>query len=346
MSHPTRKSLTLDSPWPHRVAVLVACATFPLIWVGGLVTTYDAGMAVPDWPSTYGYNLFLYPWQTWISGPWDLFIEHGHRLLGAAVGLLTLLLAAVVWRCDCRTWVRWFSLVCVAGVIGQGVLGGMRVLLDERVLAKIHGCTGPLFFCLVVAMAVVTSRKWRDGVPVGPAASQVAALAWLVTALAFLQILVGAQLRHITVNTSHTFFRIAVFFHIALAAALLIHTVYLALKVLRLRLSSQRWLAVSLVLLLMAQVLLGVASWVVKYGPPPIFGDWMVGYTVAAKTLTQSLIVTGHVATGSLILVTCLTVAMHTTRENWSGQSIVSRDVRDGTTTHHTNVTLSLEPIG
>ena len=64
------------------------CATFPLIWVGGLVTTYDAGMAVPDWPNTYGYNLFLYPWQTWLSGPWDLFIEHGHRLLGALVGMI------------------------------------------------------------------------------------------------------------------------------------------------------------------------------------------------------------------------------------------------------------------
>ena len=71
--------------WPHRLAVALACATFPLIWVGGLVTTYDAGMAVPDWPGTYGYNLLLYPWQTWIAGPWDLFIEHGHRLLGAAV---------------------------------------------------------------------------------------------------------------------------------------------------------------------------------------------------------------------------------------------------------------------
>ena len=65
------------------LAVVLVCATFPLIWVGGLVTTYEAGMAVPDWPTTYGYNLFLYPWQTWICGPWDLFIEHGHRLLGA-----------------------------------------------------------------------------------------------------------------------------------------------------------------------------------------------------------------------------------------------------------------------
>ena len=87
-----------DRYQPHRWAVGVACATFPLIWVGGLVTTYDAGMAVPDWPSTFGYNLFLYPWTTWFFGPWDLFIEHGHRLLGALVGLLTIGLLVSVMR--------------------------------------------------------------------------------------------------------------------------------------------------------------------------------------------------------------------------------------------------------
>src|SRR5438132_1897116 len=78
------------SPWPHRWAVALACATFPLLWVGGLVTTTKAGMAVPDWPNTYGYNLFLYPWQTWLAGPWDLFVEHGHRMLAASIGLLTI----------------------------------------------------------------------------------------------------------------------------------------------------------------------------------------------------------------------------------------------------------------
>src|SRR5437588_9980427 len=83
-----RSTQARHSPWPHRLAIALALVTFPLIWVGGLVTTYDAGMAVPDWPGTYGYNLLRYPWQTWLAGPWDLFIEHGHRLLGAtgAVG--------------------------------------------------------------------------------------------------------------------------------------------------------------------------------------------------------------------------------------------------------------------
>src|SRR6186997_3292137 len=92
------------SPWPHRWAVVLCCATFPLIWVGALVTTYDAGMAVPDWPSTYGYNLFAYPWQTWLFGPFDLFVEHGHRLLGAAVGFLTIAFVVLVFCRDRRPW--------------------------------------------------------------------------------------------------------------------------------------------------------------------------------------------------------------------------------------------------
>ena len=69
--------------WIRRLAIVICCATLPLIFIGGLVTTTDAGMAVPDWPNTYGYNLFLYPWTTWFAGPWDLFVEHGHRLLAA-----------------------------------------------------------------------------------------------------------------------------------------------------------------------------------------------------------------------------------------------------------------------
>ena len=75
------------------------------------MTSYDAGMAVPDWPTTYGYNLFLYPWQTWVLGPWDLFIEHGHRLFGATVGMLTIALLLTVWLREPRRWVSYAALV-------------------------------------------------------------------------------------------------------------------------------------------------------------------------------------------------------------------------------------------
>src|SRR5438105_3381944 len=151
-----------ESHWPHRLAVALALVTFPLIWVGGLVTTYDAGMAVPDWPGTYGYNLLRYPWQTWLAGPWDLFIEHGHRLLGAMAGLLSIALVAVVLLTDRRRWLVIASLGALALVIVQGVLGGARVLFDERLIALIHGCIGPLFFAYLGGLVVATSRWWES----------------------------------------------------------------------------------------------------------------------------------------------------------------------------------------
>src|SRR3954469_21475990 len=114
---------SVRSPWPHRWAVALACATFPLVWVGGLVTTTDAGMAVPDWPTTYGYNLFLYPWQTWLLGPFDLLIEHGHRLLGATVGLLTIAVLACLFAADRRKWLKVFGVALLALVCVQGLIG-------------------------------------------------------------------------------------------------------------------------------------------------------------------------------------------------------------------------------
>src|SRR5262245_2457852 len=134
------------SPWPHRLSVALALVTFPLIWVGGLVTTYDAGMAVPDWPGTYGYNLLLYPWQSWLAAHWDLFIEHGHRLLGATAGLIAIGVVVATFLTDHRRWLRTAACGALALVIFQGFLGGARVLLDQRLVALVHGCIGPLFF--------------------------------------------------------------------------------------------------------------------------------------------------------------------------------------------------------
>lgn len=174
--------------------MLLVCATFPLIWVGGLVTTYHAGMSVPDWPTTYGYNLFLYPWQTWVLGPWDLFIEHGHRLLGALVGLMTIAFVLAVWLCDPRRWMRYLAIAALAAVIGQGTLGGLRVRLDEVLLARIHGCVGPAFFAFAVALAVLTSRRWCSNEPAQmlDKAGSIQRLAIFTTALAYLQLVLGS----------------------------------------------------------------------------------------------------------------------------------------------------------
>ena len=108
--------------WPHAIACILVAATAVLLCFGALVTTFDAAMAVPDWPATYGHNMFLFPWAEWFYGPWDLFLEHGHRLLGALVGVVSLLLAGVVWRSGLSPAVRALAAAAVLLVVVQGAL--------------------------------------------------------------------------------------------------------------------------------------------------------------------------------------------------------------------------------
>lgn len=304
------------SRWPHRFAVLLACATFPLIWVGGLVTTYAAGMAVPDWPSTYGYNLLLYPWQTWLFGPWDLFIEHGHRLLGALVGMITIGFVWSVWQYDDRRWMRVAACAALGLVLLQGGLGGARVLLDARQLAMIHGCVGPAFFAFAVALAVMTSRWWVAVTPLTKPTelgTKVRRLALLTLFFVYLQLVIGAQVRHVPVTASPSVFRFAVFFHLLMAFVVTVYIGQLLRAVFKEHRNQPVLMrpALALTALIALQICLGASTWVVKYGWPEALTNYSfaAGYTIQANSLLQSLIVTGHVATGSLIL--AFAVVMH-----------------------------------
>ncbi len=318
----TKNRTNTESPWPHRLAVLLVCATFPLIWVGGLVTTYDAGMAVPDWPSTYGYNLFAYPWQTWLLGPWDLLIEHGHRLLGALVGFIAIAFAVSVWRNDRRFGMRAAALAALGLVILQGGLGGARVLLNERQLAMVHGCVGPAFFAYCVALAVFTSSKWKplqEGLEQANL-NRLQRVSLLTLVFAYLQLVIGAQLRHVSVMATPGAFRGAVFFHLVMAAVLTIH-VFQLLLVTRQHgapLAALQFPAALLAALVLVQLALGSATWVAKYGWPEFLAQYSFAapYTIQAKSLFQSLIVTSHVATGSLILALTVMVFARSVRLN------------------------------
>jgi len=305
--------------WPHRLALLSAVVTFPLIWVGGLVTSYDAGMAVPDWPGTYGYNLFLYPWTTWFFGPWDLFIEHGHRLLGATAGLLMIALVAVTSASKCPRWLVQFSLSLLVLVILQGLLGGIRVRLDDRLFALLHGCTGPIFFVLLVAFAVLTSPRFaqRENIKEQQTPPSLTTAAWGFAGVCYLQLVLGALVRHAPVTSSAGFFRAVVLLHIVMAMVLLAQALLLSGKVLFGKdCSISRWVGVLLSALIVAQVTLGAATWIVKYGWP----DWMGSYQFAAahlnyeKSALQAVIATAHVANGSLILATAVILSLQASR--------------------------------
>jgi cytochrome c oxidase assembly protein subunit 15 len=133
---------------------VLAGTTFPLIWMGGLVTSYSAGMAVPDWPNTFGYNLFLYPIESWMK-VWDVFLEHGHRLLGSAVGLATIALAYLLWRQDTRRGMWWLAGIAFAGVCLQGVLGGLRVTGNKIFETEIAWIPAPVFLSVAAAAIVL-----------------------------------------------------------------------------------------------------------------------------------------------------------------------------------------------
>ena len=182
----------------HVIALLTATATFPLIFMGGLVTSHGAGMSVPDWPNSYGYNMFLFPPRLWIGG---ILYEHTHRLMGTAVGMLSIVLAFWAWRVESRRWVRWLATSVLLAVIFQGVLGGLRVVLVKLDLAIVHACVAQAFFCLAALVAVVTSRWWMEQKDLSSTPNVVHGRRLVVTCLlaviaVYAQLIIGAMMRH------------------------------------------------------------------------------------------------------------------------------------------------------
>jgi heme a synthase len=185
----------------HRLAVVTAAVTTLLIFVGGVVTNTGSAMAVPDWPTTFGYNMFLYPWSKMVGG---IFYEHSHRLLGSVVGLLTIALAVSLWITETRKWMRWLGVVAVAAVILQGVLGGLRVVLVEHGLAIVHGCVAHAFLALLVSLAVWTSEDWAAAAAADPLRDTgLRTLALVLTPLLYLQIVFGALVTHMAAVGAH-----------------------------------------------------------------------------------------------------------------------------------------------
>ena len=174
--------------------MLTAVCTFPLIFIGGLVTSHGAGLAVPDWPNTYGYNMFLFPPSKWVG---NIFYEHGHRLFASFVGLLTTILAIWMWKKETRRWARWLGLIAFGTVLFQGILGGLRVVLLKQHIGIFHACLAQSFFCLVIALAFVTSRWWRTAAQKLDSRAAILRTACLITTIVvFCQLALGATMRH------------------------------------------------------------------------------------------------------------------------------------------------------
>ncbi len=243
--------------WPHRIALLLSGATLILILFGGLVTDTGAALAVPDWPTTFGYSMFLYPWSQMVGG---IFYEHSHRLIGSMVGFLTVVLAMLLWVVAPRRWLKWLGLLAVLVVSVQGLLGGLRVILLRETLAILHGALAQAFFGLTVGLVLFTSKEWAEGARVsvrsvpGPFLRR---LAFWITCGLYLQIVFGGLLTH----------RGRLDWHLGWALGLLILIPVFGTQILR-RHGDHPDLAgpaIGMQVLFVVQLLLGVGSYVARF---------------------------------------------------------------------------------
>lgn len=316
--------------WLSRFAKLAVAATFGLIFLGGLVTTKDAGMSVPDWPTTFRYSMFTVPFAKWLgedalqSG---VFYEHSHRLLASFVGLLTTVLAVWIWKTEQHRWLQKLARGAFFLVVTQGVFGGLRVLLEHwhvdmvntsvgRLFAMLHACTAQAFLCVLVFIAAALSPRWKaleqPAATTRKTLSAVRWTSWLLVAVIYAQLVLGAIMRHLKAGLAiptfprsglngewlPPYWNEGVGFHFAHRIGALVVTLIFATLAALLFARARRerrlilpasWLAV----LILAQITLG-ADIILKLRPP---------------TLT-----TLHVVNGAAVLATALLLAVRATR--------------------------------
>jgi heme a synthase len=296
------------SPWPHRLAVVLAGATLPLLFVGGLVTSKGAGLAVPDWPTTFGYNMFLYPWSKMVG---DIFFEHSHRLAASAVGLLTLALALVLWLRERRRWLRWLGVAALLLVLLQGVIGGLRVVLLENTLAMVHAALAQAFFALTASLAIFTSAEWRGEPKDAPIldGGRLARLCAITTGLIYVQAVFGAVLRHTGERLDA---------HLFLAALVMLHVIFILLRVMKFHADRPKMTRPARLLgaLLLFQFALGLVSYLGKFTS-------MLG--LAPETLV--ILTTTHLVTGALMLATSLLLTLRSYRWLATARPLISQKV-------------------
>jgi cytochrome c oxidase assembly protein subunit 15 len=264
----------------HRLAVITAAATCVLILFGGLVTNTGAGLAVPDWPTTFGHNMFLYPWSQMVGG---VFYEHSHRLLGSLVGVLTLALAAALWPRG--GLLRALGLVAVVAVVLQGVLGGLRVVLLQDVLAIVHGCLAQAFFGLLAALIVLTRPGAR---PAAAADIPTRTLAVVAATVVYLQIVFGALLTHAGRIDLHLLGALAVFTLVPVVTA----------RVRRGGDALAGAIARVLLVLLGVQALLGAGSFLARFS-----ALWIPGGQVTVLVLPVSHRLAGSLIFGAAVMI-------------------------------------------
>ncbi|PQJ34299.1 cytochrome aa3 oxidase assembly protein CtaA [Salinibacter sp. 10B] len=314
MSTATSSSSDLHWAWRRRFSWLTVFTTVLLISWGGVVTSIGAGMAFPDWPTSLGsYNL-LNPVDEWWAVPAYL-AEHGHRLIASLVGMMTVVLAGWTWWSDPRAWMRKLGVAAVVLVVAQGILGGLRVLWVSIDLAAVHACVAQLFFALLVAMTLFTTETWRKSrgvLPAGTKGRWLRRMAYAATGGIYLQIVLGALLRHSGGGVSPGFTA----FHVtgAFVVVGLVLSVFVAAEKNFDDIPTVRRAAWSLLGAMGLQFILGLAALLVMLYAEPQSG----------LSLFSVLLTVGHLVVGALLFGTSIVTTLLVARPSEEGSSAPS----------------------
>jgi len=266
-------------------AVFTACAIFTLILAGALVTSNDAGLSVPDWPTSFGS---IYKIPPMVGG---VRFEHSHRMLAEFVGLLTIILALWTWRADGRQWMRRLSIAALAVVTMQGILGGLTVVYFlPPTVSTAHAALGQTFFCITVIIAIFTDRTSMTSpkVVVQPAGSRMVRLALISVGVLYVQLILGGLFRHGGLSWWP---------HVAnsiIVVAMLTWTTFRALSNYK-DVDQVRKPALLILILLMIQVCLGIAAFYTRV---------LHGREAVQPEPAMVISTVAHVGLGALLLAT------------------------------------------
>jgi cytochrome c oxidase assembly protein subunit 15 len=280
----------------HVFAVVTAGATFLLIIAGALVTSNDAGLSVPDWPTTFG-SLTKMPHM--VGG---VKFEHGHRMVAEFVGVLTIILAIWTWRVERRRWLRLLALAGVGTVIAQGILGGITVLhMLPPAISTAHAALAQTFFCIAVLIALFTGRRWIEEQPrieFDTRSPSLITLTWLSVFVLYVQLILGAMFRH------HGIGWVPHVLHAAVVAFVLSWTAVRALSQFS-HVDEVRTPAVTMLSLMIVQLCLGFTAFLTRVA-------W--GHSAVQPELPMVISTVAHVAVGALLLATAVVLAVQVWR--------------------------------
>lgn len=289
--------MSASEHWTHRLALTLVVVTLALpVMMGSLTTTLGAGMAFLDWPTSDGQNMLFYNiFHDIRVGNVDKVAEHGHRLAGMVVGIISIPLAIVGWF-DRRPGVRLLTMAILLGVIAQGLLGGWRVRLDARVLAMIHSICAALLVIVMAATAVVTTRKWGAWKPPAtPPSRTLVIFASMLPLLVIMQYMLGGMIRHFGKTIPE---------HLGVAMFLAVISVACAMWVLQGGIRELVPYAWALFAAIALQLLLGIGAWAGKFGLAAF------GIVAVERGVLQVTLRTLHTAGGMLLLIAAAMIAL------------------------------------